>query len=147
MYTSFVRFCDRSQQRVQVVAVIAERYLDRLGAQLARVDRIARERRPPAHDLIALVQHGLRDPVDETVGSRTDRDLLEANAMAFGEGSAEAVRASVRITIQLAGATLQGFERLRERAERPFVGGELHDSVEAELALNLFDRLARLDTG
>jgi hypothetical protein len=39
---------------------------------------------------------------------------------------------------------LEGLERLRERAERPFVGSELHDSVEPELALNFFDRLARL---
>ena len=100
-------------------------------------------RPPSAHDL-ALVQHGLRDPVDDTVGPRADCDLLEADAVALGECGAEAIRAPVGIAIQLTGGTLQGFERLRERAERPFVGRELDDSFEPELALHLFDRLARL---
>src|SRR5712691_3486153 len=64
--------------------------------------------------------------------------------MSFGECDAEAVGPTVRIAVQLAGRALQRLERLWEGPERPFVRGELDDTFEAELTLNLFDRLARL---
>ena len=135
---------DRLQQGLQVVAVIAERHRDGLRAQLARVDRIARERRPAEHDLVARFQDGLRDTVDQTVGPRAHRDLLEANAVAFGERCPQTVRAPVRVAVQVTGGALQCLERLRERPERSFVRGEFDHALEPELALNLFDRLARL---
>src|SRR5438094_108638 len=64
--------------------------------------------------------------------------------MSFGECDPKAVRPTVRIAVQVAGRALQRLERLWEGPERPFVRGELDNAFEAELSLNLFDRLARL---
>ena len=81
----------------------------------------------------------------QTVGPGADRDLLEANAVPFGERGAQAVRAAVRVAVQARRrSAADRLERLRERAERPFVRGELDDALEPELALHLLDRLARL---
>ena len=73
-----------------------------------------------------------------------DGDLLEANAVALRERVAQAVRAAVGIAVQLGGARSHRLERCGKRAERPFVRRQLDDPLEPELALDLFDRLARL---
>ena len=64
--------------------------------------------------------------------------------MELGQGGTESVRAAVGVAVQLGGAALDRLERCREGAERAFVGGELDDSREAELALYLLDGLTRL---
>ena len=77
---------DRGEQRVEVVSVVAQRYLPRDGAELRRVEDVARERRPAADDLVTGVERRLREQVDDTVCAGTDDHLLEGDAMALREG-------------------------------------------------------------
>ena len=93
---------DRLEHRVEVVAVVAERNPPRDGADLERVDHVAREGRPAAHDLVARVERELREVVDDPVGAGSGRDLLEADVVQLGEGRAEPPRAAVRIAVQVA---------------------------------------------
>src|SRR4029453_14490741 len=72
-----------------------------------------------------------------------DCDFLEANAMSFGERSAQSIGPAVRVAVQLRLGTLECHACLRKRPQRPLVGRKLHDSFEAELALNLLDGLTR----
>ena len=51
------RYPDGGAYRLRVA--LAERYLPRDGAELQRVEDVARERRPPAHDLVARLENGL----------------------------------------------------------------------------------------
>ena len=124
--------------------MVAERNLPRDGADLERVDHVAREGRPAAHDLVARVERELREVVDDPVGAGSVRDLLEADVVQLGEGRAEPPRAAVRIAVQVARLALDRLERGRERPERPLVRRELHDPLETELALHLLDRLPGL---
>ena len=64
--------------------------------------------------------------------------------MALGECRAEPVAAAVGVAVQLGRGLREGVERLRERAERALVGRELDHPLEAELPLDLLDRLPRL---
>ena len=52
------------------------------GAELRRVEHVARERRPAADDLVARVERRLREQVDHAVGAGADDDLLEARRRA-----------------------------------------------------------------
>ena len=109
---------DRVEQRVEVVAVVAQRDAHRARAELDRVEDVARERRPAADDLVALVEHGLAEAVDDAVGSRADRDLLEADAVLRGERGAQRPRAAVGIAVQLARAALERFDALPGKARK-----------------------------
>ena len=135
---------DRGQDRVDVVAVVDERNCFRHGPELQRVDHVARERRPAADHLVAGIERRLRDAVDQPVRARSDRNLLEADAVAVGKGGAQQVGAPVRVAVRLTGGALDGLERGRKRRERALVRGELDHSLEPELALNLLDGLPRL---
>ena len=81
---------------------------------LARVDRVARERRPAADDLVAGLERRLRDRVDEAVRARAERDLLEADAVALGERGAQRVGAAVRVAVELRDRPLDRRARPRE---------------------------------
>jgi len=61
-----------------------------------------------------------------------------------GERGPEPVGATVGIAVQFRLCSLERLERTRERTVRPFVRRKLHDPLEPELALHLFDRLTRL---
>ena len=135
---------DRTQERVEVVAPVPERHGPGDRAELPGVDRVARERGPAADDLVARLEHRLAEAVDDPVRSGSGRDLLEAQVEPLRERGAEPVRAAVGVAVELSGAALDRLARLRERAERPLVGGELDHALEPELALNLLDGLARL---
>ncbi len=124
--------------------MVAKRHLAGNGAELQRVDDVARERRPAAHDLVAGVERELREVVDDAVRARARRDLLEPHVVPLGESSAQSVRASVRVPVELGREPRQGLESLRKRAVGALVRSELDHPVEAELALDLLDRLARL---
>ena len=135
---------DGVEHGVEVVAAVPQLDRARDGAELARVDRVARERRPAADDLIAGVEYRLAEAVDEPVRTGTDGDLLEAQVEPFRERRAQAIGAAVGVAVQLVGATLDRLARPRERPERPFVRRQLDDALEPELALDLLDRLPRL---
>src|SRR2546423_4489679 len=137
-------FGDGVEQRGKVVPVLFERDAHRLRAELEPVDDVARKRRPAADDLIAGIEHRLRDPVDQRVGAGPDRDFPELHTVPLRERRTKPVSPTVRIAVQLTRRALQRLERLRERPERPLVRSELDDALEPELALNLFDRLSRL---
>ena len=87
---------------------------------------------------------GLADVADDRVGARADGHLLEADAVLLGEGAPEAPGAAVRVAVELERRARDRLLRLREGTVRPLVRGELDDALEAELALHLLDRLARL---
>ena len=74
-----------------------------------------------------------------------DDHLLERHARALGERRPQRDQTPPSgIAVQLARAALHRLERRRERRKRPLVRGELDDTLEPELALHGFDRLARL---
>jgi hypothetical protein len=64
--------------------------------------------------------------------------------VALREGPAQAVRAAVRVPVELGRTARDRLEGLREGSERPLVRGQLDDALKAELALHLLDRLPRL---
>ena len=124
--------------------MVAERNLPRDGADLECVDHVARERRPPADDLVARVERELREVVDDPIRAGAGRDLLEADVVQLGERRPQPPRAAVGVAVQVACLPLDRLERGRERPERPLVRRELHDPLEPELALHLLDRLPGL---
>src|SRR5690349_7206752 len=65
-------------------------------------------------------------------------------AVAVGERGPQRVHAAVGVAVELAHRPLDRLDRRRERRERALVRRELHDAVEAELALHLLDGLAGL---
>src|SRR5205807_2056702 len=87
-----------------------------------------------ADDLVAPLEHGLAEAVDETVGARARSDLLEAKVEPLGERGAKTVSAAVRVAVEPGRAALDRLAGLREGAERAFVGGEPDDPLEPELA-------------
>src|SRR5581483_3501712 len=135
---------DRVEERVEVVRMVAQRHPLRRCAELDRVEHVARERRPAADDLVAGLERRLREQVDDAVRARADDDLSHVDAVALGERRPERVGASVGIAVQLEREALHRLERRRERRERPLVRRELDDALEAELPLDLLDRLAGL---
>ncbi len=135
---------DRGEQSVEVDPLVGERDANGNAAELQWVEHVARERRPGCDHLVARVDEGLADVPDDRVGAGADRHLLEAHAVALCEGVPEAPGAAVRIAIELERRPRDRFLRIRKRPVRPLVGGELDDALEAELALHLLDRLARL---
>ncbi len=62
----------------------------------------------------------------------------------LGQRGPEAVSAAVGVTVQIGRGARDRFEGGRERAERPFVRGELDNPVEPELALDLLHGLTGL---
>ena len=124
--------------------MVDERDEHRLGALLARVDDVARERRPAADDAVSGIEDRLADHVDAAVGARPHADLVERHPVPFGERLVQPVAAAVRVAVQVPGSAVERLERRRERAERAFVRGELDHAREPELALDVLDGLARL---
>src|SRR5439155_11815577 len=121
-----------------------QRYLPWHGAELQRVDHVARKRGPAANDLVAGIERELRQVIDDPVRARAGRDLLETDVMSLGERRSQAVGAAVGVAVQLLGAPRERLERGRERPERALVRRQLDDTLEPELALHLLDRLAGL---
>ena len=64
--------------------------------------------------------------------------------MALGERGAEPPDAAVRVAVQLGERAVERLEGRRNGPNGALVGGELDAAGEAELALDLLDRLARL---
>ena len=134
----------RSRERVEVVALIAQGHGHRRRALLARVDHVARERGPAAHDLVARIERRLAQHVEAPVRAGPDGDLPERHAVSCRQCLVEAVDPAVRVAVELERGALHRLERGREGRERPLVGGELDDPLQAELALDVLDRFARL---
>ena len=124
--------------------MVAERNPARDGAELQRVDHVARERRPAADDLVSRIERELGQVVDHPVRAGTGRNLLEPHVVQLCERRAEPPGAAVGIAVQAARLPLDRLQRRRERPERPLVRRELDDALEAELALHLLDRLSGL---
>ena len=135
---------DGLEHRLEVVAAVPQLDRARDGAELARVDRVARERGPATDDLVAGLEHRLAEAVHEPVGACTGSNLLEAQVEPLGERRPKPVGATVRVAVQLGRAPLDRLARLREGAVRALVRGELDDALEPELPLHLLDRLAGL---
>ena len=134
----------RVGERVEVVALVAERHGHRRRALLAGVDHVARKRRPAAHDLVAGVERRLAEHVEAAVRAGAHRDLLECDPVPRSQRLVQAVDAPVGIAVELASRLCHRLERGREGRERPLVRSELDDPVEAELALHVLDGPARL---
>jgi hypothetical protein len=135
---------DRVEHRVEVVPLVAQRHALCGRAQLHGVDDVARKGRPAADDVVAGPKSELREAVDHTVGPGSDRHFLEAHTVHLGERRTEAVRAAVRVAVQLPARALQCSERRRHGPVGPLVRRELDHPLEAELPLDLLDRLAGL---
>src|SRR5205814_3194076 len=78
------------------------------------------------------------------VASDAERDLVEGYAVPRRERLPQQVAAAVRVSVQFGEPALHRLDRRGKRSERAFVGRELDDACEPELALHLLDRLARL---
>src|SRR5205085_8297419 len=95
-------------------------------------------------NLVARLEDGLRQEVDDSVRTRSDRDLLETNVVPLCKRRAQSVRAAVGIPVEVACGSFHCFESGRKRPERSLVRRELDDTLQAELALDFLHRLARL---
>ena len=135
---------DRAEDALDVVGVVGERNTNRRRAQLERGERVARKGRPAEDDLVPRVERGERKVRDDRVGAGCHGDVGRLDAVLLGERLDEAPGASVGVAVELGKATLECLEGSREGPELPLVGGQLHHPLEAELALDLFDGLARL---
>ena len=144
MKTTFVRSVTASSIASRSKRSSRSGTLHRHRADLERVEHVARERRPAGHDLVARVERREHREADDRVRAGADRDLLEADAVAPRERLTEPVRAAVRVAVQLERGTRDRLLRARERAVRALVRRELDDALEAQLALDLLDRLPRL---
>ena len=92
---------NRRQHRLEVVTPVAQRNHHRHGAELARVDHVARERRPAADHLVARLERRLAETVDEAVGAGPGNDLLETQAEPLGQRGPQPKCAAVRVAVQL----------------------------------------------
>ena len=99
--------------------MLAQRDELRHGTELARIDHVARERRPAAHDLVTGVEERLRETVDEPVRARPECHLLERDVVPLRQGDPEAVRAAVRIPVEIRRRRRERLERSRERPPGP----------------------------
>ena len=124
--------------------MVLQRHEARLGAHLLGVDHVAREGRPTADDLVTRVEQRLCEAVHHAVRARAGSDLLEAHPVPLGECPAETEGAAVRIAVQFPCRALDRLEGGRQRPPRALVRRELDDALQAELALELLDRLAWL---
>src|SRR5690606_17277981 len=84
----------------------------------------------------------LGDELEDLVGAAAEDELLGTHAELRGEPLAQPEAGAVGIAMHAVERGADRFERLRRGAERVLVRGELHDAVQAELALDLLDRLA-----
>ena len=132
------------QHRVGVHAPVMERDPHGHGAELQRIEDVARERGPRRDDLVADVERRLAREPDHGVRARRDDDLLERDTVTPRERVAQAVAPAVRVPVRLGQDPRDRVERLREGAERALVRCELDDPLEAELPLDRLCRLARL---
>ena len=124
---------DRGEDRVEVDPLVDQRHADGNGAELQRVEHVARERRPARDDLVAGVERRLADVADDRVGAGADGHLLEATSWRSAS-AAEPPRAAVGVAVELERSRGRSPPARRERAVRPLVRRELDDALEAELA-------------
>ena len=135
---------DRAEDRLDVVAVVGQRNRDRDRAHPDRGQRVDGEGRPAVDDLVARVEGDEREVGDDPVGTGGHGDEARVDAVLVRERADQQIGAPVRVVVQLGQAALDRLDCLRERPEVALVGAELDDAVEAELALDLLDRLAGL---
>src|SRR6185436_12850510 len=94
--------------------------------------------------LVTGIQAREADVADDRIRAGAHRDLVEADAVTFGERVPQPPGATVGVPVQLGGRPCDRLLGGAERPERPFVRRQLDDPLEPELALDLLDRLPRL---
>ena len=132
------------EQSLRVVAVLDKRHSLHLGSHLDRVEDVARERRPPANDLISGIEGCEREVADDAVGAGCKGDLGGFDPVARCQGFPQPEGAAVRVAVQVSGPTSEGLERAREGPELALVRCKLYDPVKPEVALDLLHGPARL---
>jgi hypothetical protein len=133
-----------AEQRLRVVPMLPQRHLPDNGAELQRVEHVARKRRPAADDLVAGIEAREREVHHDSVRAGGRGDVPRVDSVTFGQGLAQAVEAPVRVAIQVADAARQSVGRGRERPVRPLVRRELDDTLEPQLAPHVAGRLSGL---
>ena len=89
-------------------------------------------------------EEGAGQQVDEIGGSVAQHDLRRLQLVAAGQGLAQGHPGTVRIAVNLGEHGVGGGQGRGRGAERVLVGSELDHPPQPQLALDLFDGLARL---
>src|SRR5690606_30365243 len=92
--------------------------------------------------LVAGAEEGLGDQLEDLVGAAAEDELLGPHAELRGEPLAQPEARAVGIAVHAAERGADRLDGLRRGAERVLVGGELDHALQAQLALDLLDRLA-----
>ena len=95
---------DRREQRVEIVRVVGERHLDRVGLLPLRGQRIRDERGPGEDDVVAGAEEGGGEVADRHVRARARRDHVGGEAVRGGEGGMELAGVGVAIQLRRRGA-------------------------------------------
>ncbi len=129
---------------IEVVAEAQCRHLYRFGGTGQCHQRVHREGVFGKDDLVTGCQPATRDQFEHIVGAVAEGDLGAAHAEFFCQRSFQAEAGAVRVAVQVVEGVTCGLQRLVAGTKRIFVAGQLDDIADAELALELFNRLAGL---
>ena len=129
--TIFVRSVTAREDRVDVGGEILLRRHDRLRARAERRDRIDQKAVRGVDRLVAVLQIGARQQVEQIVGAGAADDAGRIEAERAADRLAQFGRCAVRIILQMPPDRRVGLDRLRARAERRLVRRELEDLRDA----------------
>jgi hypothetical protein len=136
---------DRRGHRLEVVGELrVERHRNARRPRSLHDDRIHRERRPGIDDFVPFTQQDLREQLEDLVRTGTEDELLGSDREPTRERAAQLVARTIGIAVDVRGLRAHRLHGLRGRTERVLVRGQLDRAADAELALQLLDRLARL---
>jgi hypothetical protein len=107
-------------------------------------DRVHGERGPGVDDLVAGLEEGLRDQLEQLVRTAPEDQLVASDPQPLRQPGAQREAGAVGVAMHAAERIAQRGHRLRRGAEGALVRGQLDRALDAELALELLERLARL---
>ena len=138
---------DGAQHRGQIGREVDIVDHDGADAEELRHQRVDGEGVPRGDDLVdAGPGEGVEKQLDDLVGAVAEHDVLLAEAEFLRDGVAQVEAAAIGVEVGALDLLVHRGHGERGGPERVFVGGELDDGggVEAELARDVIDRLARL---
>ncbi len=107
---------DRREHRLEVDPLVDERDANRDGAELQRIDDVARERRPARDGFVARVERRQADVAHDRVRAGADGHLVEADPVPLGELAPKPPRPAVGVAVEL---ERRAGDRLLGGRERP----------------------------
>ena len=116
---------------------------DRLGTRCLDHNRIYRKAILRIDRAVVRAQEALGQEQQQFVGAIAERQMRFSDPQVLRERALELKAAAVRIQPDLGHLSAHGIDHTRTRPKGILIGGQLHNPSDAELALELADRLAR----